>query len=40
MVNANLTPSASWPGCYTAQVVNYAAPWFETLWFGGPGGNC
>jgi hypothetical protein len=40
MVNANLTPSASWPNCYTAQVVLYAAPWSETLWFGGPGGNC
>ena len=40
MVNANLTPSASWPSCYTAQVIMYASPWFETLWFGGPGGNC
>ncbi len=39
-VNANLTPSASWPGCYTAQVVLYAAPWSETLWYGGPGGSC
>jgi Neprosin len=40
MVNASLTPSQSWPSCYTAQVVMYAAPWFETLWYGGPGGNC
>lgn len=40
MVNANLTPSQSWPACYTAQITMYAAPWFETLWFGGPGGNC
>jgi Neprosin len=40
MINANLTPSASWPGCYTAQVTLYAAPWYETLWFGGPGGSC
>src|SRR5262245_13076639 len=40
MVNAGLTPSQSWPNCYTAHVVMYAAPWFETLWYGGPGGNC
>ena len=40
MVNASLTPSQSWPNCYTAQVTLYASPWFETLWFGGPGGNC
>jgi len=40
MNNASLTPSQSWPNCYTAQVVKYASPWFETLWFGGPGGNC
>ncbi len=39
-VNASLTPSQSWPGCYTAQVVLYAAPWLETLYYGGPGGNC
>ncbi len=40
MVNANLTPSASWPSCYTAMVQMLGSPWFETLWFGGPGGNC
>jgi hypothetical protein len=40
MMNASLTPSQGWPACYTAQVVSYAAPWNETLWFGGPGGNC
>jgi hypothetical protein len=37
---AALTASQAWPNCYTAQVVNYAAPWNETLWYGGPGGNC
>jgi hypothetical protein len=38
--NATLTPSANAP-CYTSLVVNYAAPWNETVWFGGPGGtNC
>ena len=40
MVNASLTASQAWPACYTAQVQMYAAPWFETLWYGGPGGNC
>jgi hypothetical protein len=40
MINASLTPVQGWPSCYTAQVVSYAAPWYETLWFGGPGGNC
>ena len=40
MINASLTPSQSWPNCYTAEVVKYAAPWYETLWYGGPGGNC
>ena len=40
MINANLTASQAWPGCYTADVVLYGAPWNETLWFGGPGGNC
>lgn len=40
MINASLTPSQLWPNCYTAQVDLYASPWFETLWFGGPGGNC
>jgi hypothetical protein len=37
---ANLTASQSWPNCYTAQVNNYGSPWNESLWFGGPGGNC
>jgi hypothetical protein len=40
MLNANLTPSQGWPACYTADVVVYGAPWNETIWFGGPGGNC
>jgi Neprosin/Neprosin activation peptide len=40
LVNANLTASQAWPGCYTAQTNLYGAPWSETLWFGGPGGNC
>jgi Neprosin len=40
MINANLTASQAWPGCYTAQLQLYAAPWSETLWFGGPGGIC
>jgi len=40
MVNASLTPSQGWPNCYTAQTTMYAAPWSETLWYGGPGGNC
>jgi hypothetical protein len=40
MINANLTPSQAWPGCYTAQVTFYAPPWSETLWYGGPGGTC
>jgi hypothetical protein len=40
MINASLTPSQGWPACYTAEVVLYAAPWSETLWFGGPGGAC
>jgi hypothetical protein len=40
MINASLTPSQGWPGCYTAEVTMYAPPWSETLWYGGPGGNC
>jgi hypothetical protein len=40
MINASLTASQSWPSCYTAEVKLYGSPWFETLWFGGPGGNC
>lgn len=40
MINANLTASQGWPNCYTAELVMYAAPWYETLWYGGPGGNC
>jgi hypothetical protein len=38
MINANLTASQGWPSQYTAQLTMYAAPWNETLWFGGPGG--
>ena len=37
---ANLNPSQSWPKCYTVQKVNYAAPWNDTIYYGGPGGNC
>ncbi len=40
MINANLTPSQAWPNCYTAKVEMFGSPWFETLWYGGPGGNC
>lgn len=40
MIDANLTTSQGWPGCYTAQLDLYAPPWSETLWYGGPGGNC
>jgi hypothetical protein len=39
-VFANLNPSQSWPACYTVQKVNYAAPWYDTIYYGGPGGNC
>jgi Neprosin len=39
-VNASLTASQAWPKCYTSTVVLYASPWFETEWYGGPGGNC
>lgn len=38
-VSAQLTGSAASPECFTAQVTQYNAPWNETLWFGGPGGN-
>jgi hypothetical protein len=40
MCTANLTPSQAWPNCYTAEVQMSGDPWYETLWFGGPGGNC
>jgi hypothetical protein len=40
MINANLTPSQAWLGCYTAEVVLYGPTWYETLWYGGPGGSC
>jgi hypothetical protein len=39
-VNASLTASQGWPSCYTSQVIMYASPWFETEFYGGPGGNC
>ena len=38
-VYADLTPSQSWPQCYTVQKVSYAAPWNDTIYDGGPGGN-
>lgn len=37
---AKLTAYQPTPACYTAQVNKYAPDWNETLWFGGPGGNC
>ncbi len=40
MINSSLTPSQAWPNCYTAKVEMIGSPWFETLWYGGPGGNC
>ncbi len=40
MLNASLTASQAWPNCYTAELDLYAPPWSETLWYGGPGGNC
>ena len=36
---ATLTPSQLWPADYTATVNSLASPWYETLLFGGPGGN-
>ena len=39
-INARLNPVQAWPECYTAEVDLYGAPWNETLWFGGPGGQC
>jgi hypothetical protein len=38
--NASLSPVQQWPNCYTAQVNLYNPSWSETLWYGGPGGNC
>ena len=40
MCPANLNPVQAWPNCYTAQVQMSGSPWYETIWFGGPGGNC
>ena len=40
MVNAGLTCSQSWPKCYTCKIEMDGSPWLETLWYGGPGGNC
>jgi hypothetical protein len=39
-VYANLTGSQSWPNCYTVQKVSYNPPWNDTIYYGGPGGNC
>jgi neprosin-like protein len=39
-VTAKLTAVQSWPKCYTAVVAMSGDPWYETLWFGGPGGAC
>lgn len=40
MVDASLTAQQQWPHCYTATVAKYNPNWSETLWYGGPGGNC
>jgi len=40
MVKASLTASQGWPSCYTAKVEMSGDPWYETLWYGGPGGTC
>ncbi len=37
--NATLTPWQGWASDYTAAVSNLASPWYETLYFGGPGGT-
>jgi Neprosin/Pentapeptide repeats (8 copies) len=38
--NSSLTGTAT-SSCYTRAVARYAAPWNETIFFGGPGGaNC
>jgi hypothetical protein len=40
-VSAKLTAVAASPQCFTSAVTMSAAPWNETLYFGGPGGsNC
>jgi Neprosin len=36
---ASLTPSQPSPSCYTINVQSYAAPWNETIFYGGPGGT-
>ncbi len=38
--DASLSASQGWPKCYTATVAKYNPNWSETLWYGGPGGNC
>ena len=38
--DASLTAQVGWPKCYTATVAKYNPNWSETLWYGGPGGNC
>jgi hypothetical protein len=40
LINANLIPFQPTPWCYTAEVNLSGSPWYETLWFGGPGGSC
>jgi hypothetical protein len=37
-VFARLTKSETTPSWYTANVIDYAAPWNQTIFFGGPGG--
>jgi hypothetical protein len=36
---ASLTGVQAWPSDYTALVNYYGSPWYETLFFGGPGGT-
>lgn len=38
-VVASLTPAQASPQCYTVTVTKFNAPWNETIYFGGPGGN-
>jgi hypothetical protein len=38
-VAASLTPVQASPQCYTVTVSKLNAPWNETIFFGGPGGN-
>ena len=39
LVSASLTPQQLSPSCFTISVQMFAAPWNETIYFGGPGGT-